>query len=507
MKKFLLVIGMTLLFALAGCANMRYLVEDNLIVSTHVSLYPPEENTFSRHLQDIRLLTAGERVNSIDNEPSAEAEQLARLHQFAEKLNAGGTAFSDIRVSRIMHSGRTIPVGAWDSGEFKRIAFEIFLLNAEDSADEELFEEMLTFTGIDADNIRVIRSGWHDEHITFTHGYPDFLLANAAVYEIAQPYLRLREFAKEINANTTYYHEVIITSITDYVRDTSFNIHRGFVFPPNYRMNNPLRMTVGVSNHELTQDEELIAEILQVTGLPRSQIRLEVRPIEATYVTYDFLRVNEELAELYRQRERMMEFIDLIAIRSVRRGIVMDSVIHFAFPPSRGAEPFMFWHGCVCGGRHFHVGFTSEEHANNEELLEVILAFTQIPHDEIETQTVALLYTGNQRSASDLTREERLDLRALESYKEEANAPFWYNRYLYDPVILRIRLPHCGHWTRQLGGYYGSSPNFVLYLYDPDLLNLTPEEFAERTATFKEEIKSATGVENLSLAVAPDTLW
>ncbi|MCL2386253.1 MAG: membrane lipoprotein lipid attachment site-containing protein [Defluviitaleaceae bacterium] len=512
MKKILLVISVVLLFALAGCSQMYGLDADRVIADRYAFFYPIEGDTFSRHLQDIRLLSESERMNT---PPSAEAlsEQLARLHQFAEKLNAGGTEFSDIRVSRISHFPNrdvSVLVGSWDSGEVKYISFDINFLHDKDLIDEELFAEMLAFTGIDEDNIHVSRGWLQHNHIAFFHGYPDYLLVNSAVYEIAQPYLRLREFAKEINVNTTYYHEVTITSIWDNVQSTSFDIHSGFVFPPSYRPNDPVQISVGLSNHQLTQDETLIAEILQLTGLSREQIRFEVRAIDSNYINYDFLRVNEELAELTRQHERMMEFMDLIPVRSVRRGIIMDGVIGFLVPPNRGAAQFA--DGIRRDGRRFGMGFSSEEHAENEELMEVLLAFTQIPRNEIEILGgVSRAYRGFQRMRDDLNEEEKRDLLALEAYKETANAPFWQNRDLHDPVIVRIEFPHSGRSRNAIRMADGSpvfNPNsFILYLYDPDLLGLTIEEIAERTSALKEEITAATGVENFQFNVAENPLW
>lgn len=497
MKRFLMIVGVAILFLLAACANQ----EDVPVLNPELSLISEMgdgEDTFSRHLQDILRFAGEER-------PSQHAEfeqQLSRLHEFAATLNAGGTELSDLRVTRAMgfHGGS---LGIWDevTGESRNVTFEINFTREEDANNTELIAEMLEFVNINAEDIWITSFGEGFSRFDF----PDYLTANAAVYQFALPILRLHEFATNINANTTYYHEVVITSIWDNSQHSWLSLSGVPEFSPlGWDGWTQARFSVGLSTAEHLQNEELINEILDFAGLTRVDVHFEVRAIDSNYVSFEFLRVNAELAELYQQWQRLQELMELMRIRTTRRGIVMDTVINGISPANRGTIPFYLGDGRMWDMFGFNVSLSSQTHVENEQLIQTILTYTGISPDNIDVETDRF-YTGWTRSRHSLNPQELESLEALEAYKEIANAPFWQNRDLHDPVIVSISLPLGAYWDGDRSGIH--SPYFTLHLYDPDLLDLTRDEFDERTATLKAEISAATGVEDFKLDVAQNPLW
>ena len=134
--------------------------------------------------------------------------------------------------------------------------------------------------------------------------------------------------------------------------------------------------------------------------------------------------------------------------------------------------------------------FTKEAHAKNAELLETLLAFTGIDEDNIEFSYGFEVDSMMQISKRDLPQEQASQLLLLEEYVEMANAPFWEDRDLHDPVFVRIGLP--ARWNHNEGTFHLS--HFILFLYDPDLVDMPPEQFALETAELRDDILSYTGI-------------
>jgi len=232
-------------------------------------------------------------------------------------------------------------------------------------------------------------------------------------------------------------------------------------------------------------NSELINEILTFAGLDSDEAQFEIAGTHSWYTEQDFLRVNEELMRFYQQFMRLRRFSEVLPVHSVRREILMDSVWVTLAPAGSGGD-----------GSGFSIGFR-EGHEVNEELIETLLLFTGIDRDNINIEAHGEVFFGWTPTRTNLTHEQNTQLDALEVFKATVNAPFWNDRYLYDPVIVNIGLD--GDWN------YGSNlfnlTNFIVFLYDPELLDLTDSETTLHTASLREDIITSTGVENITFRV------
>jgi len=361
------------------------------------------------------------------------------------------------------------------TGESMNVYFDLTFFNESDMRDDALIAEMLAFAGIDEDTISI--DAWQG---VVPWRYYDFLLANKAVYEFARPYLRLRDFAMQANSSTRYEYEIVVTGISDILQQ--WDMMEGDI-PDHFFP----RFIVGISPRYI-DNQELISEILRFAGLEESEVQFESMGHNSFYTEQDFLRVNEALDTYYRQWERLNDFIDLLPVRTVKRGLILDWPVNMWSPAgSRG------------DGSGFNVGFSSQAHMDNEELKEALLIFTGIDRDNIDFEVVGEFTVGWTPTRENLTPEQLRALDMLEAFVEKVNAPFWQDRYTHDPVVVRIELT--GDWDWE-GTEEFTLSAFTLFLYDPDLLDLTTDELADRTVALREEIAAVTGVEAIVMDVA-----
>ena len=429
--------------------------------------------TFSRHLEDIRQL-----ADSWEGPAPTEHDlQLMRLREFAANLNAGGTEISDLRIIRILGpTNRDAGFGFWCdiARRVRHTSFEVVFKHEEDFNNAGLIEEMLAFTGIPEESIRIdlsqtgniIRYGGV-EHF-------EFMLTNRAVYEIAEPYLRLREFAMYANSDAVYLDYVVVISIVD--------MHRQW-YPAGLESSH--RFSIRLS-YEAFFNRELRYEMLAFAG------------IEQRDVIFQWTRVNpweadqDILGPLHEQSKRLDAFMDLVMVRSVRRNIVMDMVTWSLAPPDFRGD-----------GSGFIVGL-AEYNFYNTELRETLLAFTGIAGDNIKFEPPLILSIGWHPTRGCLTPGQQSHFDTLEAFQEKVNAPFWYDRYQHDPVIVRINLT--GRWRLRSPGHF-ILHNYHIMLYDPDLAGRNNISIAWRTRALRREIVATTGIRNIRFRSFEPPAW
>ena len=417
-----------------------------------------EGGTFSRHLEDIRQLT--ETWEPYIPAPTEHDAQLVRLREFATQLNTGGTEISDLRIIYI----RSRP-------DWPR-SIQVMFKHEEDYTNAQLIKEMLAFTGICEDDIYIQKLTWG----FYIRGWPgsfEFMMPNQAAYAFLLPYLRLREFAMYLNSGTTYRDEIVITRIID--------LHQSQPIGRELLPHHFPRYVVGLSPKTFTS--EIKSEILEFAGLRRGEVQFE--ETIATFLSTDFLKVNEEWMQLHQQFERLRAFSDMVTVRSARQNIVMDRVISSFSFRSEGPD-FIVW--------------LTEHRFYNEDLREILLAFTGIPecsiHFELYDPYFAFSHTPTRRW---LTPCQQVKYDTLEAFKEKVNAPFWYNRYLNDPVIVSIA-PSIRRYPLSRRFVFRG---FVITLYDPNLRGQTDIETAWRTRALRSEVIAATGIGNIRFRALP----
>ncbi|MCL2571205.1 MAG: hypothetical protein FWE11_02280 [Defluviitaleaceae bacterium] len=377
-------------------------------------------------------------------------QQLALLHEFARNLNYGGVELTDLRVTRVWgHPGRTLETYDIRTGTSMQVSFDMAFFNKEDMHNEELIAELFAFTGIAEDDISI--AAWPG---IVPFRYYDFLLVNQAMYEFAKPYLLLREFAMNINSDTTHYHEITITSISD---------HAQFNCLISDRQRNT-RFEVGLSTTEHVNDQDLRVEILDFTGLSSSEVSFLQRSVGSAYIESDFLRENAELAELYRQWNRLQEFWDIVQVRTARRGLVIDHVITSIGPPSRGIAPFTLNDGTVLDPSVFSITFSRQSHLEDDNLLAQLMDFTGISRDAINFNE-GIFYHGGHAALSPTEREHQI---SMNEFMDRVNAPFLEDRSS-DPVIVRWM----GPWD-----WFNWNNSFIIYLYDMAQTTIRREDVA-----------------------------
>ncbi|MCL2356760.1 MAG: hypothetical protein FWC70_06345 [Defluviitaleaceae bacterium] len=430
-----------------------------------------EADTFSRHLEGIRHLAE----TSDSPELSEHEMQLHRLREFAANLNAGGTELDDLRITRIWgHPNRSLGTWCDVTEQARQVSFDLTFYHEDDFNNAELIAEMLDFAGIPADEIDIRPGGAGWVILWGQVADFEFMLGNRAVYEVVRPYLRLREFAMNANSGTIYRDDVIVTMIEDAHQHQPL----GEAVPSHFSS----RFRVGLS--AAANRDEISEEMLAFAGLAAGDVQFVPMDAHSWYTEQDFLRVNEEMGQFYLQFERLRQFSELVQVRTARRGVMMETVMLSWSPAgSRGA------------GSGFHVDF-AEKFAGNSDLEETLLFFTGISRDNIDFGVCEGRIFGWTPTRQNLTPEQNADLDALEAFKREANAPFWADRDIHDPVIVRIGFD--GDWNFDTGQFYLT--NFAVFLYDPDLTQIS---------ALKDEIISATGVENINLRayVSRESLW
>jgi len=202
---------------------------------------------------------------------------------------------------------------------------------------------------------------------------------------------------------------------------------------------------------------------------------------DATLSDYYVLAGNEELTTLAQQWARLQLFMEESAIRTTRRGILMDSVISMIGPPFHDLSDIIFDCDTLLDlGLSFVVGVTCQNHVHNELLLNTLLEFTEICRDNLRFEVMGEMVFGMMPTRQSLTTSQQYFLNCLESFMAVVNAPFWEDMYSNDPIITHIGLP-----TTLVGWGY---PFFTVWLYDPDLLGLPVEELEGYTSDMRAQI-------------------
>ncbi|MCL2528575.1 MAG: hypothetical protein FWE42_09185 [Defluviitaleaceae bacterium] len=203
---------------------------------------------------------------------------------------------------------------------------------------------------------------------------------------------------------------------------------------------------------------------------------------DSTFSDYSLMAGNEDLTTLAEQWARLQLFMQESIVRTTRRGIVMDTVVSTVAPPFSNLDDILLDCGQLLDlGISFNVGFTCQNHLQNEWLIAALLEFTEICRNNIRFEVMGDLAFGMTAARSDLTQSQELFLICLESYMAVKNAPFWADMYNNDPVITHIGLPSA---TRTADCYQF----FTIWLYNPDLLGLSQEELDSYTADMRAEI-------------------
>jgi len=436
---------------------------DTITIRPHPHI--EESITFARHLEDIRQRAEIWESPEPDTAPAEHKLQLGRLVEFAYNLNAGGIEKSDLRI---------VAAGCILNQRWNNENFQVRFQHEEDYSNAQLIAEMLDFTGICEDDILIYAStSWNT--VNATPGQHEFMMSNQAAYEFLAPYLRLREFTMHVNSGTTYRDEIVITFINDSYQWLPIGWERSYYDLPRY--------SIYLSPNAYS--DEIKSEILDLTGINRDDVRFYAQ--EPMHLHSDYLLVNEEWMQLRQYNERLRRFEELADVRSVRQNIVMGRVVERAgISISRLQDDYL---------PDFSV-ILRESMYYNENLRETLLAFTGIAEDNVHFMSMASNFfpTPYIRANYILTPSQQIEFEALEAFKEEVNAPFWYNRYLHDPVIIRIDLS--GRWRSNHHSRF-ILRNYVIVLYEPDLAGLTNTQIARHTRGLRDEITAATGVSNI----------
>jgi len=481
-KQVSLFIIFAITFLLAACTIISEEARETRLTPDMPPVPIAESNTFMRQLDIIMQLAETQEEPA----PTEHEIQLQRLREFAKSLNDGGIEASDIRISNInSQGGLTWGVRCERTRQVMEVSFGLRFMHEADFNNAELIKEMLDYADISETEIHITLcdTGWIGGFGGQVEEF-EFLLGNRAVYEFTRPYIRLMEFAAKANSGTTYRHEIIVTRIED-----THQLHDIRTVPgPSRRFNIWLSPNIWLSTNS-PDDLEIINEMLEFAGLERDTVQVGME--DAHFISghmADFLLENDELNQLNRQTDMLIRFADLAAIYSVRRGIVIDRTVYSIGPPGPRADDYGFTVGLA---RH---------HIDNTALKEVLQVFTGIHEDNIDYKISGLMWPlgfGWVAGRGSLTPEQQMDYDALEAFMLRANAPFWYDKYLYDPVIVEIVLD--GRWNYRTVDFTLS--NFYIMLYDPELLEMTGREIRQHTLDLRNEIVSATGVRNIRMWV------
>jgi len=191
---------------------------------------------------------------------------------------------------------------------------------------------------------------------------------------------------------------------------------------------------------------------------------------------------NEGLADLTRQIELLNVLIEGTAIETPRRGLLIESPNREATLPSYLLQQGMWdcdailTHALASSAR-----MTCENQPHNQRLVNTLLEFSEICNENNQFEMILELFLGMVPTRQSLSQSQLEFLEALEGFMEIANAPFWEDMYNNDPVITHIGLPIATSFIMR-------NPYFTIWLYDPDLIDLTPRQLATYTADLRREI-------------------
>jgi len=481
MNKYILLVLLATALILSACE----ITQENASVQDGAASYVPAvnsintENDETDYLHAARLAVEELRVRWGESEQHRYQYQL--LREFALKLNTGTVYLSDIVISEVRYTPSNW-LAIWDFDEYNRPVvrpvFYVFFLGDDYMDKNVIVEELLAFTGIDENNLYVRAF----DVVRQTSAETDYLLVNEEFYRIMRPNLRMHEIATKINSGTTYYHEVIVTSISDrWTRWNSVNLF--YLPPPNMPRD---RFMVWLSSDEHVNNVQLISEILEFTGLDSEDVFFgRVPTMGSNYTRQVFLQVNKELGELAAQYERLKEFMEMNLVLNTRGDDTFYGPIRSVMPASHGE----YW-------RSFRVWVDNEYYYDNEAFIDELLVFTGIDRDNIELLKSWDLIV-KQEVRDELSYAEMEILIALEAYMNMVNAPFRDDSYHNHPVIMEVLPP----------GFF-TDDRFVVRVFDGDLLGfLSAKEITAYLEAIRADIIDMTGISGDSFVLDAEIIW
>jgi len=204
----------------------------------------------------------------------------------------------------------------------------------------------------------------------------------------------------------------------------------------------------------------------------------------------DFFEIeDDDLAILARQWELLQQFMEEeSAVRTARRGLVMNRVVTYTAPPSFYELYGLDWD---CGAflaldLTFTVGTGCEGNLRGERLMSILQELAEICGDSMRTDMIGYFASGMSPTRHSLPPSQLVFLEALEAYMNMVNAPFWADNAI-DPIITHIGLPN----PRSSGRCYF----FTVWLYDLAFITLCYDELAIYTMPLRQEMIDFIGMD------------
>jgi hypothetical protein len=248
--------------------------------------------------------------------------------------------------------------GVYTAFIWQGIRDPIFTLWFEDAAylsDEDYIAGFFEFTGVEPESV-LFRSG-------YIYRYNGEVLQRdmSVYYGFRNEARQLRDAAYYVNSRTNYLHEIVVIDVVDnwvILKDNN-------PFTNNHRVMRSAipwqRFTVSLYSEEVLQNEELLAELLELAGLGHGDVLFDVKPIETRFV-------NEVMWGNREAREFAMQWIRLREFQTVSGTMFMP-----AHPRIIDAiPPFQVW----------RIGGTSQMQTQ-EEFMRELTEFTGIAEENI----------------------------------------------------------------------------------------------------------------------------
>jgi len=196
---------------------------------------------------------------------------------------------------------------------------------------------------------------------------------------------------------------------------------------------------------------------------------------------------NNELPALIRQIELIESMINETAVLTQRRGLLMETEFTATALSRYNLEP-EFWNcsALLTQALLATVGSSCDNHAHNQRVINALLEFNEVCGDYTRFDVAIDLMLGMLPMRQSLTPSQLEFLYALEDFMAMVNEPFWEDKHENDPVITHIGMPISSPLR---------CPFFTIWLYEPDLMELTYSQLAEYTMALREEISRFVGSE------------
>jgi len=181
----------------------------------------------------------------------------------------------------------------------------------------------------------------------------------------------------------------------------------------------------------------------------------------------------------------LQQMIDEASVLTYRRGILMENAnLHTPF--YQLDRQLWSCSALLAQALLATVGFSCDNHAQNQRVITALMGLSDICSDYTRIEVTIELMLGMLPVRQALTPSQLEFLYALEGFKAMVNAPFWEDMYSNDPVITHIGVPISSLLR---------CPFFTIWLYDPDLKELTNCQLAEYAMDIREEILEFIGLD------------